>query len=252
MFSFNIIFWNSSDVQLLENTKMCIFKAIQFVKFLNKNNLNSILNVFDFSEKQVLENSIHIPYPSNEFRKSEKINNIIKYNFEKINPTIFSIIDSDVVILQEEYIDLANSLIELYNNENIFYTCFLSDIRNRSCIDFKNNKIDIKKAEIELRSVDYLGAFFSIHFKELCKIGGFDERFVDYGGEDCDASDRLKRNGLKSKQLGATFYHLPHISLENKEVYNPQFNIVTDDLSIFRYGKILPNELFINKKNDFH
>jgi len=51
---------------------------------------------------------------------------------------------------------------------------------------------------------------FGLMKKELTNIGGYDEDFIGYAGEDCDLIERLKLNGLTYKKVEAEAIHLYH------------------------------------------
>lgn len=247
LISFNITYWESDDIDRLYNTKMCIHSITKLIKYLNNYGINSQLNIFDFSEEQIIENSIHIPYPKGEFKKSEKINNVIKYNNDIIKPKIFTSIDSDIFIMEQQYEELKTLILQLLDNDKMFYTCYVQDILNRGSIDLINNTINLYQTPIMKRPIPSLGAFYCIHFKELYNIGGFDERFLVWGGEDDDVKLRLERNGLIMKQIDTTLYHMPHRNLNfvvGGEQYNKQCYILDNDKSIIRISKILKNDEF--------
>lgn len=54
------------------------------------------------------------------------------------------------------------------------------------------------------------GCNFSASTEAMRAIGGFDESFVGWGGEDEDMADRLGRHGLKFHRTDAVVYHLDH------------------------------------------
>ena len=89
MISFNILFWDNGDSERIENVNYV------FNSFKNQINDKYILNLFDFSEKIVIKNSIHIPYPKDYFLKSKKINDVLKFN-KQLNCDFICLIDSDI------------------------------------------------------------------------------------------------------------------------------------------------------------
>lgn len=242
MVSFNILFWESDDIQRYYNTKMCIFKTKKFVNFLNNNDVECILDIFDFSEDQILDNSIHIPFKKSEYKRSEKINHVIKHSLNNKQITIFSVIDSDIIIEESEYEKLLFLIKDLLSKNKLFYTCTVTDIYNKDCINFHNKTIDLTNSIVSKRSIPSLGAFFCIHIEEIFKIGGFDERFLVWGGEDDDIKLRLEKNGCVMNQIDVTFYHLPHKNLNfvvGSEQYNKQCSLIYNDNTIFRKSLIL-------------
>jgi len=63
---------------------------------------------------------------------------------------------------------------------------------------------DFGKCHVEMPYV------FGVMKKHLIEIGGYDEDFTGYAGEDCDLIMRLKKIGLLYRRVGAKAIHLFH------------------------------------------
>jgi hypothetical protein len=235
--SINIPFWESVR-ERTENLQFVSHHLNEFKKFLEKNNVSCSVNVFDFSEKKVIPESIHIPYPKGSFRKSEKINQILKYNCENICPKIYCQFDSDVFFKVESYQNILNTIKQFDNNK--FYVSNVNDI-DMSQRHLINYDVKVLKQGIRLneRTVYGLGGTFLVSFETLYNIGGFDERFQYWGGEDDDVANRLVRLGLQRESYSAKLYHLPHphatMTLnETPKEYHKSIESVYKDYSIYR------------------
>ncbi len=77
-----------------------------------------------------------------------------------------------------------------------------------------------------LQKCDDYALFWSLCFgitkSNFIKIGGFDENYTGYGGEDTDFAFMAKEHGLDFQLSEATAYHQPH------DVYTPPVNHLTD------------------------
>lgn len=228
MISFNILFWDNGDSERIENVNYV------FNSFKNQINDKYILNLFDFSEKIVIKNSIHIPYPKDYFLKSKKINDVLKFN-KQLNCDFICLIDSDIFLLDEDFDVLIENLKKLRKDE--FYVSDCYDLYNKEYV--LNGLFNEKKDFISKRSDTTLGGFFIVPYNVINEIGGFDERFIVWGGEDDDMNNRLVKYGLIRKKLTLNTYHLPHRKLDisktiNGDEYKNQVNILCNDKTIIR------------------
>jgi len=75
----------------------------------------------------------------------------------------------------------------------------------------------------------HLSGFLFIRKNDFLSIGGYDERFKDYGFDDCDLCDRLEKKGMRHKYLNHKYisvFHIPHdnyhrtTNYENKDLNN--------------------------------
>jgi hypothetical protein len=219
---------------------MFVIKKIQkFKKILDEIGIENTFNVFDFSENQKVENSIHIPFASDEFRKSEKINHIIKYNRDNIKPEIFCLFDSDIFFNEDSYINIIN-LIRNFD-KRFFYVGYVNDLifNPDTKLDIDNLKI-IGKYKSNRRDVFGLGGTYFVDFNELHDIGGYDENFTTWGGEDDDLGNRFARKQIKRKQMNCDFFHLPHTKVQkiDWDQYKKQCEMISQNVT-YKPSKIL-------------
>jgi hypothetical protein len=75
----------------------------------------------------------------------------------------------------------------------------------------------------------HLSGFLFIRKNDFLSIGGYDERFKDYGFDDCDLCNRLDKKGMIHKYLNHKYisiFHIPHDNYyrtnnyENKDLNN--------------------------------
>lgn len=235
--SINIPFWESVR-ERTENIYFIRHHLEKFKSFLNKNGVICDLNVFDFSENNVIPNSIHIPFPPRSFRKSEKINHILQYNCDNICPDIYCQFDSDIFFDSEMFPKLLNIIKNFDYNK--FYVSDVYDIpmSHRHMIDYTNNQIP-NNIPLSKRYVYGLGGTYLVSFDKIYEIGGYDERFRYWGGEDDDIANRLVRFGLSRYDYDCKLYHLPHPNSithldQPTEEYEKRIEKVYSDYSIYR------------------
>jgi hypothetical protein len=237
--TFNILFWKGFDFQnRFDNLKFSWYRLNKFCEYAQTKNVEVKPLLFDFSEEKNLEDSIHIPYPNGEYKRSEKINRVLEYNEINYNPNLICIVDSDVFFEEDQY----DKLLDIINNydKNIVYVPTLSDIMFKSEVDFINKTIHNPK--VTQRVLDGLGAFFIVNFKNIFNIGGFDERFIVWGGEDDDMRSRLINSGSKIERIPIKLFHLPHESLmtsAHKSIeYHQQVSIINNNSIKTEYSLI--------------
>lgn len=238
--SINILFWKDNNFNnRLDNFKICYKKLNDFKNYIIEKNVDIELHInsFEFGKVKYINESILFKRNRKDYRRSEKINLVLEYNYLNIKPDIFCVIDSDIFFTSKDY----DSLIELFKNmqENKFYVPIVNNIHNKNGIDLDNipeiNMITSK------RHILGLGAFFVIDFNKLFMIGGFDERFIVWGGEDDDVAMRLLKAGMQRDTLPIKPYHLPHESLTymiSNKLYFEQCKIIGNNDIITRYSII--------------
>jgi len=143
--------------------------------------------------------------------ENEKFFNISKaYNIGfKAAPDGF-ILKMDVDYVMSPYLNFF----EIYSlNENEFITGSWEDL-----------SLDNQKGFLR-----HLSGFLFIRKNDFLSIGGYDERFKDYGYDDYDLCDRLEKKGMIHKYLNHKYisiFHIPHDShyrthnYENKDLNN--------------------------------
>lgn len=227
----NILFWNNDkDKQRLDNTNLSWFYLKKFTDAANEAGLEIEPFLFDFSEDKVLDDAIHISYPKGVYKRSEKINKVIEYH-KSDEEYIFSVMDSDLIIKPKDYNDLIYLLKSIKDNK--FYVFHLDDLINLIGVDFENKIIYFEKIQVQQRPMNPdLGALFFIKNSMIQEVGGFDESFTVYGGEDNKISNDLQNKGYKKVIWPIKPIHLYHENLLNSvintEQYQKQYKIVMD------------------------
>lgn len=212
--SFNICFWAFQDTpNRIRNTKFSWYRLKKFVDYYNNqqnqpHELECFL--FDLSSNKLIEDAIHIPVENSTYERSKKLNLCIEWNLLNYNPDIICFLDSDVFFLEDQY-ESFTGIINNFNKET-FITSDVFDIQDNSFVDFDNHSFK-ERPPVVIRNIPGLGAFFMIDFDLLVQIGGFDERFIVWGGEDDDLRYRLERKQMKRITLTIELFHLNHDNL---------------------------------------
>lgn len=245
--TFNILFWKGFDFEnRLRNLEFSWYRLKKFVSYLKEKGIKSECLLFDFSEESLLQESIHMPYPNDVYKRSEKINQVLIYNKENYKPEIICVIDSDIFFEENQYDKLIEIITNLKDKKVLVPN--LSDIIDSNEVDFINKKIN--KPRTVNRGLGGLGAFFMLKFDEIFNIGGFDERFIVWGGEDDNISVRLSKNGCDVSRVDIKLYHLPHQSMmssAHRDVrYHEQVKYVHVDEINTKHSKINEKYNLIN------
>lgn len=234
--SMNMKFWHDGqdDSTRLRNVKFCWPKLKELAIFLSsETEIITDSFLFDFSPEQIIEDSIHIPYPLGTYKISEKTNLMMK---QQASYDMFMMVDSDAFFDQADYILLKNLWNEMTDKDVItFDLAKISDIQR--CIK-DNGSFDRSDA---VWSYAYsgdmsngplkgyyggLGGVYIINPKTALSLGGFDEKYVGWGGEDGDMFGRLMYSGqglqIKPQNSFAPF-HLPHFCDFSNPLYSNRF-----------------------------
>lgn len=232
--SINIPFWFSKEDRL-DNLVITYTLLNRLKDYLISKGLDVSVNVFEFSEKQYFANSIFSPI-GEEFSKSLKINTAIKYLKENDKPDIVSFIDSDCFVDKDDFENVYKQLLEFDKN---YYYCnnFIKLAKGTRITE----ELELDKSFYKYRNLggllQALGGMWFMDFDTLYEVGGFDERYIDWGGEDEDIGKRLILKGILPKQLKFKAYHLYHElspSKINVDENSEQQHILRKDNSIIR------------------
>lgn len=233
-------FWTdgTSSCTRTRNMKFLVPQMEKLCSFLQSNGIDCSSQVYDFSPTKIIENSIHIPYPPKVFEKSKKNNKIIK-DLDKENFDFIIFIDSDLFIDSQDYDSFLEVIKNLKTNElALFDAAKLSEsdtkkIIENSITDFKSLKYNYaysgSKNKGPLKgSTGGLGGLYVTSVKLLLSVGGYDEKFKGWGGEDNDLLNRLlNQKTLSFKQLkpirSFAPYHLSHFIDRNSNLYSTRF-----------------------------
>ncbi len=232
--SLNMKFWHDGQVNStrVRNVKYCWEDLKLLTEFINtnSNNYSAACFLFDFSPEKIIEDAIHIPYPLGEYKKAEKTNIILKQYVNNYN--YFMMFDCDTFFDKADYDDLLYIIESLEpNSVTTFDAAKLSNIDE--C--FMNNKFDRSKADW---SYAYsgpksngplngysggIGGVYIIETSILLNLGGFDEKYIGWRGEDGDMMDRIYNSGMNTvikPQNKIAPFHMPHFcDYSNKNYY---------------------------------
>jgi hypothetical protein len=221
----NMLFWtdNLSNSTRERNIKYTIPQLKELTSFLS-NYIICHYNVYDYSPSKIVDDSVHIPYPSSVYKRSEKINNILSNTISDL----FSIIDSDCFICKEDYPKLAELLVQ--SNDNSCITFDVLDFSNEDTdkIVYENaNPLQFEVSSRFENRAGGLGAFFITNTSNLKSYGGFNLKFTTWGGEDGEIYDKIYRDGSIKKipcnRDVIRLFHLSHVSdRENINYFNKE------------------------------
>jgi predicted SAM-dependent methyltransferase len=235
-YSLNMLFWDIKDQDRYNNVHFTWPQLQKFTSFLKTKGINASCNLYDFSETKTIKiaEAIHIPTPAGEFKKAWKINRVIEANGDS---TFFSLFDSDAFFSEQDYIRVYNLLRDFHQND--FFVFNLYDLVSNIGVDFAQATYNPDQFQLAFRHLNALGGAYIIYTKALIDIGGFDERFICWGGEDECVSNRLEANGLHKHLVEIPLYHLPHTRADShKAIQTPQYkaqcHILYNDKTIKR------------------
>lgn len=232
----NLLFWEGNDPQRLENTKLSWYYLKRFCTYINSQKFKSDYffiepRLFDLSQNKILnEEAIHIPFPKGSYERSAKINKVIEYLGEE--EYFFSVIDSDIIFKECDYETWFYLLNSLKNDK--FYVVNLDDLINFNGIDFNSQLVNFDQVQTKERVMNPdLGALFFLNINLLKIIGGFNEEYKIYGGEDNFCALELNKRGFSKIVLPLKPIHLLHSQLYplvcNTEQYQKQLKLLIDN-----------------------
>jgi predicted glycosyltransferase involved in capsule biosynthesis len=234
--SINMKFWDDGhpDATRIRNVIFTYKKLKKMSYFLSENGINVNVTLYDFSPEQIMSDSKHIPYPLGVYKKAEKTNLILK---EQFNYDFFMMMDCDAFFDKTDYDKVLNIINNLEKNDVItFDLAKLNDNVFDYIIDgefivsnanwsyaYSGNK---ENGPLNGYSGG-LGGVYICDTELLQSLGGFNEEYVGWGGEDGDMLDRIYTSGkqyrIKPTKEFAPF-HLPHFSDWGNKNYNKRFN----------------------------
>lgn len=220
--SLNMKFWDDGqpDSTRIRNVKYTWEELKKFTTYLQNNGIKADCFLFDFSPEKIIEEATHIPYPLTVYKKAEKTNIILKQNSEY---DFFMMWDCDAFFHEEDY----PLFLELYKKMEpnyiiTFDLAKLNDNVSDYLIDgvFHKDKADWSYAYSGDRSFGPLrhhsgglGGVYICYTQILTDLGGFDEKYVGWGGEDGDMLGRIYEAGFAHKLRPTRHFapfHLPH------------------------------------------
>ena len=225
----NQIFWVSNDPDRIRNILFTSVKNKEMVDYFKGKGLDIEYRLYDFSKEKFIPyyDVIHIS-TDKDFHKSWKVNRVIE---NSKNYDYIVNIDADVFYL-DNYYDYIYNILSNLDKSNDYYVSNLNDLLNPKEINFSKKTINKDKLVFYQRYVNSLGPFYIVEVKKLFDVGGFDETFTVWGGEDDELSERLIRYGMTKKTLEYNPIHLPHSNnnyeVVNGDEYKKQIEIMQD------------------------
>lgn len=228
----NMMFWSDNHPQKHRerNARYAFNQLKELSAFLSKN-FEVKCTLFDYSPQKLIEEAVHIPYPPTIYKRAEKINNLLKNS----TSDLFSVIDSDCFIDKSSYNYLESMLLK-ESSTDVCYTFDFCDFDNESTIKvvYENNDPNIfpysRRFPGRVGTLGGLGGFFILGNNVLKRHGGFNEKFLYWGGEDGEIYDKINHDGLVKKIVTpieyVKIYHLAHITnREDINYYNHDYYI---------------------------
>ena len=233
--SLNMKFWfdGQDNSTRLRNVEFCWPKLKKLTQFIKSKNINAECFLFDFSPDQYISDSIHIPYPLGDYKKAEKTNIILK-NYVS-NYDFFMMIDSDAFFYESDYDKLLEILQSLESGDVITFDLAKIDTTQSCVVDniFYPEKANWSYAyagDKERGPLNgYLGGLGGVYIVDtnlLINLGGFDEKYVGWGGEDGDMFGRIMYSDLPHQckpQRSIAPFHLPHFCDYSNPKYSTRF-----------------------------
>lgn len=203
--------------------------------FLLEKNIDCVAHLYDFSPEKILEESIHIPFELGSYMKSSKTNKIIESNLDCDFMFMF---DCDAFFLEDDF----NYLCELIKNleSGDFVTFDLAKLEEDDTVSvIKNDFVDKNfnwsyaysgnknNGPLCCGHRGGLGGVYICDLNLLRDLGGFNEKYVGWGGEDGDMIDRITSSNKKYRQIPINKivpFHLSHFYDWSSEKYSKRFN----------------------------
>lgn len=233
--SINMKFWHDGreDSTRLRNVRFCWNKLQDLFQYLRYNQIEAAINLYDFSATQYISGSKHIPYPVGTYKKAEKTNIILK---EQSNYKFFMMVDSDAFFDYLDYNNILRVIKDLNAGDIVtFDLAKLEDNTESYIIDneFYKDRANWSYAYSGDRKNGplngYSGGLGGIYICDttlLMDLGGFDEKFSGWGGEDGDMLNRIIYSGKQYRLIPTRHFapfHLPHFSDWGNSLYSQRF-----------------------------
>jgi predicted glycosyltransferase involved in capsule biosynthesis len=234
--SINMKFWDDGlpNSTRIRNVNYSWLRIKDFTEYLNNNGIKTECFLYDFSPEKIVDDAIHIPYPLGTYKKAEKTNIILKQQKEF---DFFMMVDCDAFFHESDY----DKFLEIFNslNKGDVVTFDLAKLNDNVDDYIINEKFEIERADWSYAYSGnrnngplngYTGGLGGVYLCDtnlLLELGGFDEKYVGWGGEDGDMLSRIWDSKIphsfKPVRNFAPF-HLPHYSDWGNKLYNERFN----------------------------
>lgn len=234
--SINMKFWDDGhpDSTRIRNVKFSWGELKKFTSFLRESGIDVKCSLYDFSPEKIVDESIHISYSLGTYKKAEKTNIILKENKDY---DFFMMVDCDAFFHYDDYQKFLEVFKDLKTGDVVtFDLAKLEDNVSHYIIDdtFTIENADWSYAYSGNRDngplngyIGGLGGVYLCDTNLLLELGGFDESYIGWGGEDGDMLSRIWSSTIphqfKPTRNFAPF-HLPHFSDWGNKLYNQRFN----------------------------
>lgn len=230
MINFNILYWDMGCEIRKQNAIISWKELKRMVNEFKSKGIQINCNLFEFGNEFIFEDSVKIDMNIDYYERSKKINMVINHVLNK-DCDFISIMDSDLFFTENQYDKLLEDIKRIESKkEKIFFTYNLLDINekdrekiiNLEDISLKHELIEQINQNCSWRhsyGAGVLGGIFICYLEDLIKMGGFDERFLTWGGEDDEAQQRIKNFSSWVPKMFEGPYHLYHPKNENNEKY---------------------------------
>lgn len=232
------IFWTDGHVPCTrtQNIKYTKTRNLELVNYLKSEGIDIDYKLYDYSPQRCIEDSFHIPYPKGIYKRAEKINNIVQNN--KDYDYMFSI-DADAFFHEQDFEKIKHRLDNIPDNVIALYDMakLTPDTSGRVIEGDVFNLFDedyyyifsgqLKQGKPLEGSTGGLGGCCLFDAELFRGVGGFDEKYVSWGGEDVELLDRIQKTYQDQLQLIMTSdcyaFHLHHFRDLDSEAYIQQW-----------------------------
>jgi hypothetical protein len=230
--SLNMKFWDDGreDSTRIRNVNFSWSELKKLSSFLQDNGVLPKCTLYDFSEKRIIDDSTHIPYPLGVYKKAEKTNIILnqRYGYD-----FFMMIDCDAFFDKEDYEKLLSVILNLQSGDVVTFD--LAKLHNNVSDYLIGNKFIRENSDWDFAysgnkengplngRIGALGGVYICDTNLLKDLGGFDTKFETWGGEDGEMMDRILTSGVHHniKSVRDFFpFHLPHFIDWGNKKYN--------------------------------
>jgi predicted glycosyltransferase involved in capsule biosynthesis len=201
--------------------------------YLNSNGITAEASLYDFSPEKIISDSIHISYPLGVYKKAEKTNIILK---DKKDYDFFMVIDCDAFFHEKDYQTLLDLIKSLEKGD--VCTFDLAKLDSNVSDYIINDTFIVENSDWSYAYSGHrengplrhhtggLGGVYISDTQLLISLGGFDEKYVGWGGEDGDMMGRIYYSEIKHKIKPTNNFapfHLPHFSDWGNKDYSQRF-----------------------------
>lgn len=203
-------FWNNEVSNRIRNVNFTWSELKKLNAYLIKNSVQTNLKLYDFYNTQKLPESIHVPFPSNSFCKSEKLNKII----DDSTDDFFFMFDCDCFFEEKDYPSILNIIQNIKPTERVFFDSakLSKEYSEEAIVKGINHEWDWlvckKNNNVKPRSGSYGGVYISC-MNIIKQAGKYNESFENWG-EDDELGDKVMKISNNYKHETFYPYHLWH------------------------------------------